>query len=585
MPNSAKRCLYILLVMALLWLTEVLPIPITALLPLVMFPMASVMKASETSQAYISDTSMLFIGGLIVAVAVEESNLHKRIAMLVFMLIGSDPKWMMAGLMLPTWFLSMWISNTATAAMMIPIAEAVLLQIKSVNEENLTELQDSNDHSSSDPENSISENINSSSHDGLKEDKGVLNPVFISDISATETVTTERESKMKTDAGSEEEPESPIQKKASKSEDSGYLRLCRGLTLCIAYASNIGGIATLTGTAPNLILKGNADRFYQSAQARNGTEQTGSPISFSNWMVLALPMSALTLVLGWLLLVIFFISGRGCCTYKKRQALAIKKLVRDEWRKLGKFTLAEVEVLILFVCLAILWISRDPGESPGWGRWFSKDYVSDSTAAMLISVLLFMLPAKLPNLFCWYKEERSLEPVWKPLLTWEQVNRKLPWGVIILLGGGFALAKGVEKSHLDKWLAHKLEGLGSLDGWVLNLVLCLIVATVTEVTSNSATAALLMPILANLGISVGISPLYLMTSSAIATSFAFMLPVATPPNAIVFTYGYIRVVDMASVGFFMNIIAVAVLTLAVNTWGKFVYNFDEIEPYFQKSSP
>ncbi|CAG5120254.1 unnamed protein product [Candidula unifasciata] len=471
MQESAKRCLYVMLVMALLWLTEALPIPVTALVPLVMFPMTGVMSASLTSAAYISDTTMLFLGGLIVAVAVEECHLHKRIAMLVIMLIGSDPKWMMAGLMLPTWFLSMWISNTATASMMIPIAEAVLLQIKTVNDES-----------------------------------------------------------QECDEGSEKTTKS--QKKEDSSESSSYIRLCRGLTLCIAYAANIGGIATLTGTPPNLILKGMADE--------------------------------------------------GCCTHNKKQGLAMKKVIKEEWVKLGKITMAEIEVLILFIVLAVLWISRDPKESPGWTGWFIKDSVSDSTAAMLIALLLFTLPAKIPNLLCWYKEERTNEPVWTPLLTWEQVNKKLPWGVIILLGGGFALAKGVQKSHLDQWLALKLQGLGSLDPWVLNLVLCLIVATITEVTSNSATATLLMPILANLGISVGISPLYLMVSAAIATSFAFMLPVATPPNAIVFTYGYVRVIDMATVGIFMNIIAVAVLTLAVNTWGKSVYGFDDIEPYFQK---
>ncbi|RUS71181.1 hypothetical protein EGW08_021051 [Elysia chlorotica] len=481
MSQESRRCLYVLVVMALTWITESLPISATALFPMVLFPLMGIMTAKATSAAYLTDTSMLFIGGLMVAVAVEEWDLHKRIALGVMRLVGSDPKWVMAGLMLPSWFLSMWISNTATASMMLPIAAAVLAQVKAVK---------------------TGKNLHQISRPG--------------DLDA--------------DLDLEQHQGQPAEVK----DAPDLARLTKGLTLCIAYAANIGGVSTLTGTPPNLVLKQNADE--------------------------------------------------GCCTLDRNQAHAIKKTIKDEWNKLGPVTLAQVILMVLFVFLAVMWVSRDPNESPGWGVWFEQSFASDSTAAMLIAVSLFILPAKLPNICCFKTPERAKEPVYTPILVWEQVHRKLPWGVIILLGGGFALAKGVQVvSELSNWLADKLETLDYLDKWVLNLSLCLIVAAFTEVTSNTATASLLMPIMANLGKSLGYNPLYLMVSTALATSFAFMLPVATPPNAIVFSYGAIKVTDMAFAGFFMNLIAVAVLTLAVNTWGVEIYDFDTFDPIFNKT--
>ncbi|KAK3738701.1 hypothetical protein RRG08_000793 [Elysia crispata] len=394
------------------------------------------------------------------------------------------------------------------------------------------------------------------------------------------------------DAGLSGPGSSPPAAAGPGQDPPGVTRLTKGLTLCIAYAANIGGISTLTGTPPNLVLKQNADEFYMRYQPAD--DKSGSPISFGNWMGLAVPLSAITLVLGWLLLVIIFVSGRGCCTLDKNQARAIKTTIKEEWKKLGPITLAQVILTVMFVFLAVLWVSRDPNESPGWAVWFKynqttsagvekKSFPSDSTSAMLVAISLFILPAKLPNICCFRKPERAGEPVYTPILVWEQVHRKLPWGVIILLGGGFALAKGVEESELSQWLADKLETLDYLDKWVLNLCLCLIVAAFTEVTSNTATASLLMPIMANLGRSLGYNPLYLMVSTALATSFAFMLPVATPPNAIVFSYGAIKVTDMAFSGFFMNLIAVGALTLAVNTWGVEIYDFDTFDEIFNKT--
>ncbi|WAR02986.1 S13A2-like protein [Mya arenaria] len=244
--------------------------------------------------------------------------------------------------------------------------------------------------------------------------------------------------------------------------------------------------------------------------------------------------------------------------------LAIGKIVRDRYKKLGRISMAETQVLVVFIFLVILWLFRAPPNIDGWGIGFKKDekgksYVSDSTACILLSVVLFLLPAEKPNIFCWFKGGR---PSYNPILKWAVVANKLPWGVIVLLGGGFAIAKGSDQSGLSEWLGNELTFFQKYDPWVMNLIISLIVAGATEVTSNTATAQLLLPVLRNMSISIGIHPLYLMISATIACSFAFMLPVATPPNAI------------ALAGLPMNIIAIMCLTFAINAWGKPMFDLD-----------
>ncbi|PVD31361.1 hypothetical protein C0Q70_06773 [Pomacea canaliculata] len=589
------RCAYVILVMASLWLTESIPISATALFPIFMFPACGVQKASEVGKNYINDTSMLFLGGLILAVAVEEWKLHKRIAVGVLRIVGADPKLVMLGLMIPTWFLSMWISNTATASMMLPIANAVMNQMGNGSKESEPDLAVQTSSTSQTKEGQV---MNGSPQKYTYKGETSQTDIQIQldtdqvDIDSLPTPRTgdscvvpppqdlELEARSDGDIPSagdaEDKPSSP-----EKSSDN---LLCKGMSLSIAYACNVGGIATLTGTPPNLVLKGQADDFFNARYKQLGLREDGSGITFANWMAFALPMSAITLVLGWVVLMLLFLRLNVCRRIPPEQTKAVKKVIMEEWKSMGRMTMAEGQVLVLFVFLAVMWISRDPRESPGWTEWFMKGYISDASAAMLVAGLLFILPSQIPRVFCLRTSEHEHSEYYKPLLTWDMVHKKLPWGVIILLGGGFALAEACRVSGLSDWLGGKLQYLGFMDPWVLNLCLCLIVAVATEVTSNTATSTLLMPIMAELALKVNVNPLYLMASSAIATSFAFMLPVATPPNAIVFSYGRLRVFDMFTAGIFMNIAAVLTLTLAVNTWGNALFNFHEVPSIFVSNS-
>lgn len=575
--GKEARCAYVLMIMALLWLTEALPIPVTALLPVCMFPMAGVLTATAVGQSYFSNTSLLFIGGLVVAIGVEECNLHKRIALMVLRRVGADPKWIMIGLMIPTWFLSMWISNTATAAMMIPIVEAVLEQIKEASD--LGEATDSKSESgmSTELEEMPAEKMAFLDHNGPNQpgdkeaktvEEGLVVPSKDGKHGAADTARRPGDKQQEEAADEEEEGEEKEKEKDRKHRlKRQQAKLAKGLSLCIAYAGNVGGIATLTGTPPNLVLKGQTDMFFD----KYGEE---SPLTFVAWMALGFPLSLLLLFITWFWLILMFLDG-CCSSTDERQKRAVTATIQQEYKNLGKITFAEVETLILFILLALMWISRDPKFVTGWSILFEDGYVTDATGAILIAILFFVLPRERPQIFCSRRNDNasSSPRSYNPLLTWPTTQEKLPWGILVLLGGGFALAKACKYSGLSLWVGYQLSSFGSLDPWVLNLIICTAVAMATEVTSNTATATLLMPIMAELSIRLGVNPLYLCSSTALATSFAFMMPVATPPNAIVFSHGHLTIPDMAKPGFLMNIAAVLCLTLAVNTWGASLFDF------------
>lgn len=546
------RCAYGLIVMAILWLTEALPIPVTSLLPVVLFPLLGVSPGKTVCEKFLNDTSMLFIGGLIVAVAVEEVGLHNRIAMGIISVLGSNPNMLMLGLMLPTWFLSMWISNTAATSMMIPIIQAVMTQVREA------------------------ELGPSGSSDGHGHDNVAFEGMEVTDL---ELKPREKKYKLNGDdvavSTDEMQTNEHIPNKAKEAE---LKRFGKGLALSVAYGANAGGIATLTGTPPNLILQGQANSIYKGYQ-----EGADAGITFANWMGFAFPLSVIILVLCWLWLQLFFLRSLCCRRTDNNRKKAIETAIKKEKTKLGKIKFGEVVVMICFICLALLWIFRDIPGVGGWADLFTRTkkdgaFARDSTSAMLIAISLFILPRKLPNIFCWISGDEK--PSYTPILNWETAVHKIPWGIIILLGGGFALADASKTSGLSKLVGCKLRIFSSLDLKVMNLIICLIVAGATEITSNSATATLLMPIMAELAISLGEHPLYLMISSAIACSFAFMLPVATPPNAIVFSTGYIRIPDMASAGIVMNVVAILALTLAINTWGIPVFGLDVVPSIF-----
>ena len=444
---------------AIWWITEAIPIAVTALLPIVLFPLSGGLDLSATSASFGHKYIFLYMGGFIIAIAIEKWNLHKRIALNIINLIGSDVRKIILGFMLATAFLSMWISNTATAVMMLPIGIAIIKQLKD-------------------------------------------NPDTVADEN---------------------------------------LIFGKALMLAIAYSASIGGVATLIGTPPNLVLAGIVLDTY------------GYEITFMQWFIFGLPISITLLFLCWKYLT------RYAFTFKQNEFPGGKKEIKRLLTTLGKITYEEKLVTAVFALTAFCWITRSfllQKLLPG---------LDDTIIAIFFAIVLFLIPSK-------NRRER--------LINWEEAVQ-MPWGIILLFGGGMALAKGFEESGLAVWIGGQMTSLSGLPIFLLILVLIAAVNFLTEITSNLATTAMLLPVLAPMALSIDVHPFVLMVGAAVAASCAFMLPVATPPNAVVFGSGYLRIPDMVSKGFFMNLASILILTLFVyfvlpELWDIVIVGFPEM---------
>ncbi|KAK5929295.1 hypothetical protein CgunFtcFv8_010535 [Champsocephalus gunnari] len=547
-PTSEAKCGYVIILMALYWCTECIPLAVTALLPVILFPMMGIMESNEVCIQYLKDSNMLFIGGLLVAIAVEHWNLHRRIALQVLLIVGVKPSLLMIGFMGTTAFLSMWISNTASTAMMLPIANAVLQQLCDTEanaeerEFNMAAAKNGLDNQAFEMGDAkLQSKENTINLDADKDDSNGI-------ISSLEA-----------------------QQRRLKTEQK-YTKLTKGMSLSVCYAASIGGTATLTGTTPNVIMKGQIDELFPD---------NGGVINFASWFGFSFPNMVLMLALSWLWLQFMFLgfnlkSTFGCGTKNEGDREAFQ-VIKDEHKKLGRMSFAEGCVLTIFTLLVVLWFTREPGFIPGWATvLFNKDktYVTDGTVAILMSALFFCIPSKLPRC-CGRSEDGASSEAPAALLNWDVVHKKMPWNILLLLGGGFALAHGSEKSGLSLWLGESLIPLQSIPPFAISILLCLLVAMFTECSSNTATTTLFLPILASMATAIKIHPLYVMFPCTISASLAFMLPVATPPNAIAFSYGNLKVLDMAKAGFILNILGVITINIAINTWGVAMFNLNE----------
>lgn len=455
------------ILMAIWWMTEAVPLSVTSMLPLILFPFLEIHSANETANQYINSTIFLFLGGFLLAQAMERWELHKRISLYIIRFLGGDAKGILRGFFLSSWLLSMFITNTATTIMMLPIGIAVIKGLE-----------------------------------GKFSDKAVHN-------------------------------------------------FGVALLLGIAYSSSIGGIATLVGTVPNIAFKSIFEMTFPAAPE----------ISFVKWMSFALPMSVVLMVVVWFVLNNFL--------FKIDDEISVdKQYINKEIKKLGKISIQETIILYTMVSASLLWIFRvnvDLGfmTIPGWSNILpDPSLVDDSTVAIGLSILLFIIPATLSNLGTDFR-----------LMTKDTIIN-IPWDILLLFGGGFAMAKGFQTTGLSEIIGNGFAGMQNVPPLLISFFICFVVIFLTEFTSNTATTYTFLPILASISVAIDVNPMILMIPATISASLAFMLPVATPPNAIVFGSGKIKIAEMANTGLWINIIAAILVPLLFALISNYILDID-----------
>ena len=461
LSNQANAVLASTLWIAIWWITEAIPIAATSLLPIILFPLSGALPLADTTSSFGHRFVFLYLGGFILALAIQKWNLHKRIALNIIKVVGTNVQKIILGFMVATAFLSMWISNTATAVMMLPIGIAIIKQMKDLK---------------------------------------------------------------------------------NTSEDENLI-FGKALMLSIAYSASIGGIATLIGTPPNLVFAGIIQETYNIE------------ISFLKWFQFGLPISILLLAISWVYLT------KVAFKFKQNEFNKGKEEINRQLEELGSISYEEKIVLSVFVLTGLAWILR---------TYLLNKFIpnlDDSIIALISGISLFLFQAN--------NQEGKKEKI----MNWEDAV-KLPWGILLLFGGGLAIAQGFQSSGLANWIAENLTQLNGFSLFIILLVLITAVNFLTEITSNLATTAMLLPILAPTAVILGVHPYILMVGATLAASCAFMLPVATPPNAVVFGSNYLKISDMVRVGILMNIISIIIIFMMVYFILPILWNFNAFQNPF-----
>ena len=463
---EVTRMAAVAVLMATWWITDAIPLFATALLPLFVFPLLGIERTGDIAPIYFNSTIVLFLGGFMIALTMEKWDVHRRIALWVIRAVGGGPARIVLGFMLAAAFLSMWISNTATAIMMMPVGLAVILRM---------------------------------------EEQFGLSRTHAFSVS---------------------------------------------IMLGIAYACSAGGIATLVGTPPNLSLH----RIFEI------TFPDAPQIAFGPWLVMAFPIAAVMLVAAWLLITRVF--------FRVPEEVTVdRSVVEDEMRKLGPIGFEERAILVVFALTAVLWVFRAPLEIgrvtiPGWSGLLPYGHlIDDGTIAIAMAGILFFIPTRSSG-------------AKSPTVMGPGVVLRLPWNIVLLFGGGFALAHGFQATGLARLIGDAFGGLGAVPPLLLILIICLVMTFLTELTSNTATTEMALPIFAAIGVSTGVHPLLLMVPATLSASCAFMMPVATPPNAVVFGSDRVKVAEMARAGIVLNLFGALVITLVFRAVGPLLFGIE-----------
>ncbi|XP_053575665.1 solute carrier family 13 member 4 [Bombina bombina] len=595
--NSLQEssCAYVLIVTAVYWISEAVPLGAAALVPAFLFPVFGLLKSSEVAGEYIKNTTLLLMGVICLAASVEKWNLHKRIALRMVMLSGAKPGMLLLCFMCCTTLISMWLSNTSSTAMVMPIVDAVLQQLTNAEEENEGTISN------------VSSAAESNQQKGVSEKQPSIELIFINEEATAKDLSKLIQSKqnlnsvhmianpmrvVKPPTNGQSLPQTQIlvlpptdttdlkPQGKYRSRDDQMISKC--LSLSVSYAATIGGLATIIGTSTSLIFLEHFSNRYPEAKV----------VNFGTWFVFSLPITIIMLLLTWVWMHWLFLgcNFRETCSLSKkkktRQEELSERRIQEEYEKLGKMSYQEKVTGFFFILMTILWFTREPGFVPGWESLFEKKgFRTDATVSVFLGFLLFLIPCKRPTFMSFWREETGEKSQRKsqyhevsyldgPMLTWQEFQRHMPWEIVVLVGGGYALAAGCKSSGLSMLIGRQMECLSGLPSWAVTLLACMLVSAVTEFVSNPATVTIFLPILCSLSETLHINPLYTLIPVTMCISFAVMLPVGNPPNAIVYNYGYCQIKDMVKAGFGVNIIGLVVTMVAINTWGVSLFQLD-----------
>ena len=444
MTSEGQSIMAIAALMALWWIFEALPLAVTSLLPLVLYPVLGVMDTPSAAAPFAHHVNFLILGGFFIGLTIEKWNLHQRIALSIIYRIGSSSSAIMLGFMIASFVLSMWISNVATALMMVPIGMAVTDQF--------------------------------------------------------------------------------IKIRSGKTDERTKVKFGLGLMLSIAYAGNLGGMSTLIGTPCNALLAGMVNDIY------------GQEINFLDWFKLAFPFGIVMLIVTWIYL------SKVAFKVNWGQSYEGHKMIGDQLKSLGPVTKAEKYALTILILTAISWVLR----SMVTIAWVKS--INDATIAIFFGITAFMVPVD------WKKKTFLLD--WK-------TTKKLPWGILLLMGGGLTLAKGINETQLDAWMISQLVSLENSSLFIIILTIVIFTIFFTEITSNTAAVSVMIPLLSSLATAIGVHPYAIIMSAGMAVSFAFMLPMATPGNSVIFSSPYVTVPKMARTGFILNVIGIVLIPILI----------------------
>lgn len=462
---KVTRMAAVAILMAFWWVSEAIPLAATSLIPLILFPTLGIYNGEGTASTYFNSTIALFLGGMIIAIAMEQWNLHKRISLKIILMMGTNQSRIVLGFLIASTFISMWISNTATAVMMLPIGLAII---------------------------------------------------------------------------------SELEEEFSKEKIQNFTI---SILIAIAYGCTIGGMMTLVGTPPNLSFVRILHIIFPEAP----------DISFGKWLQLGLPIGIIMVLVTWIFLTKIIFKPN-------KEVLINKNVIRNEYNNLGKISFEEKIVGLIFLITAILWVFRIDLELglitiPGWSKIFkNSNFINDGTVAIAMSTILFLIPTKSK-----IKSKRILSA---------DVFRKIPWDVILLFGGGFALAKGFIESGLSDFIGNLFVNFKSISPILLMVILSFFVKILTEFTSNTATAEMILPIAASISVALNINPLLLMITVTLAASLGFMFPSATPPNAVIFGSQRIKIFDLAKAGSFLSIFSILLTVLMIYFLGIVLFDIN-----------